>query len=139
MDVEPGPPACPFDYMEIFDGNSTALMGGNRLCGRNTPPKLLSKANSVKIKFHSDNSDVGAGVAIEYKIKNISKKKIFHCDFNNGWGGMKFGKDDRDKESEKYLSLASGNFSICFSFILYIFFTFILVIFSIFQIVILRS
>lgn len=108
MDVEPGPPACPFDYMEVFDGDSTSLIGGSRLCGRDTPGAMLSTTNSLKVKFHSDSSDVGAGVAIEYKIVDTKPQKVYHCNFNNGWCGIQIGKNDEDVESVKHLSLASG-------------------------------
>ena len=108
FDVEPGPPACPFDYIEVYDGNETDLMGGHRLCGRDTPGSLISTSNSLKVKFHSDKSDTGVGAAFEFKIMDRKNPKVYHCDFNDGWCGISLGKNDEDLESRKHLSLESG-------------------------------
>ena len=108
FDVEPGPPACPFDYIEVYDGNSTELMGGSRLCGRDTPGSLISTSHSLKVKFHSDKSDTGVGAAFEFKIMDRKNPKVYHCDFNDGWCGISLGKNEEDLESRNHLSLESG-------------------------------
>ena len=100
MDLEPGPPACPFDYLEVLDGESSNIIGGNRFCGRNTPGKIVSKSNTFRLRFKSDSSETGVGVAVQYTITEQSYKKIFECDFENGWCGMELTKkasDDEDK------------------------------------------
>jgi len=96
MDIEPGPPACPFDYLEVLDGDSSNIIGGNRFCGRNTPGKIVSKSNTFLLRFKSDSSETGVGVAVQYTVSAHSYRKIFSCGFENGWCGIEMTKKDEE-------------------------------------------
>ena len=109
--MEPGPPACPFDYLEVYDGNSTELFGGSRLCGRDTPPIMLSETSEISITFHTDSSDTASGAAWRAKIIDPKiKPKVFNCDFNEGLCGMLMGKNAKDLQPPGRVTLESGNF-----------------------------
>ena len=63
---------CGYDFMKIFDGDSTsstALGRANGYCGSLKPPTLTSTGNSILIVFSSDNSLSNSGFYITYNGK----------------------------------------------------------------------
>ena len=85
------------------------MVGGARLCGRDTPPTIISETNELTIQFHSDSSDTGTGAAWKAKIIDPKEKpKVFNCDFNNGLCGMLLGKNPKDIQPPGRVTLESG-------------------------------
>jgi len=84
VDLEPGPPTCPFDYIEIFDGTDLDKPWRNeRICGADRPGNFYSTSNYMQVKFHSDEADTRRGAAFRFKIFKEETLKTFSCDFEN--------------------------------------------------------
>jgi invasion protein IalB len=53
---------CPYDYLQIYDGNSTgATQIGGRYCGTNSPGTITSSGTCLTFHFISDASATAAG------------------------------------------------------------------------------
>lgn len=63
FDVEYEPTICGYDYLEIYDGASTADPFIGRFCGTNSPGSITSTNADAALTFvfHSDESVTGAG------------------------------------------------------------------------------
>ena len=53
MDIEDGE-NCPYDYIQIRDGESVSGKVVGRFCGRTIPPDLTMSGTGAFIHFHSD-------------------------------------------------------------------------------------
>ena len=97
MDMEPGPPSCPFDYIEVYDGINATEPTVDRYCGLDLPPPVYSETNYVRLKFISDEADTRKGAAFKAEVTDPAKlAKGFKCDFEDkGMCGMRVlqGKD----------------------------------------------
>ena len=64
--VEFGDPSCPYDYLAIFDGDTTtSSMIGQRLCGeRLNVTTYQSTGNAMTLQFHTDASETRKGFKI---------------------------------------------------------------------------
>lgn len=49
MDIEPGPPSCPFDYIEVYDGLNMTQADATRMCGIDLPGPVYSETNYIKV------------------------------------------------------------------------------------------
>ena len=64
----PGFGNCPKDFVEFFDGNSTASPSIGKFCGTDNVPNILSSNSSLTVRFFSDAanvSDVGFKLHVE--------------------------------------------------------------------------
>uniref|UniRef100_A0A8B9TKW5 Cubilin n=1 Tax=Anas platyrhynchos TaxID=8839 RepID=A0A8B9TKW5_ANAPL len=58
---------CNFDYLAIFDGNSSNAKQLGKFCGTQTPQLICSSGDSVYIKLRTDSSLQGGGFLAKYK------------------------------------------------------------------------
>ncbi|XP_074652971.1 cubilin-like [Tubulanus polymorphus] len=58
--------SCRFDYMVVFDGNSTDAPLLGKYCGKEIPTPIQTTGRSMLVKFASDNSIVGEGFLARY-------------------------------------------------------------------------
>ena len=55
-----------FDYLAIYDGDSSASPMLGKYCGSTLPPNLVSSTNKIFIHFHSDVYVTESGFHLEY-------------------------------------------------------------------------
>ncbi|XP_046553794.1 deleted in malignant brain tumors 1 protein-like [Haliotis rubra] len=60
--------SCSYDYYEFFDGTDDMFTSLGRYCGSSLPTQHSSGQN-MYIKFHSDNSNTGAGFKMTYQAE----------------------------------------------------------------------
>ena len=53
FDIEPSTP-CVYDFVAIYDGNSTSAPLLLKACGSTTPDPIQSSGHEVLFQFHSD-------------------------------------------------------------------------------------
>jgi hypothetical protein len=53
--------ACPYDFVEIFDGSHLTEDSLGRFCGREVPPALTSSSSWLSVRFVSDGDGANAG------------------------------------------------------------------------------
>uniref|UniRef100_A0A8B9UD24 Cubilin n=1 Tax=Anas zonorhyncha TaxID=75864 RepID=A0A8B9UD24_9AVES len=58
---------CNFDYLAIYDGNSSNAKQLGKFCGTQTPQLIRSSGDSVYIKLRTDSSLQGGGFLAKYK------------------------------------------------------------------------
>ncbi|RLW11183.1 hypothetical protein DV515_00001475, partial [Chloebia gouldiae] len=58
---------CNFDYLAIYDGNSSNAKQLGKFCGDQIPQTIHSSGDSVYIKLRTDNSLQGGGFLAKYK------------------------------------------------------------------------
>lgn len=60
-------PNCPFDYLEIFDGDSEHTLSLGKICSSQSSGKIFySTGNKMYIKFKADESKNGRGFRLSY-------------------------------------------------------------------------
>ncbi|XP_064643493.1 cubilin-like [Lineus longissimus] len=59
--------ACSFDYVEVFDGNTTAAPSLGRFCGKVAPASLRTTGNEMLVIFKSDHSVQLGGFTAAFK------------------------------------------------------------------------
>ena len=86
MDIEPGPPFCPFDYLQVEkweDGDWVRQIDPSfnweRYCGAMRPMGFVeTNSNKVRFTFVSDDTEHGRGVAVNWKTyKKVTDKLWF--------------------------------------------------------------
>ena len=104
IDLEPGPPTCQFDYIEIYDGaDLEAPVRNERICGSDRPGHFYSTSNYIEIKFHSDETTTRRGAVFQFKIFSKKIKKTFSCDFEaRGLCDIQF------LQGEEHMHITSG-------------------------------
>ncbi|MFK8046359.1 MAG: M4 family metallopeptidase [Crocinitomicaceae bacterium] len=67
--IEPGNgPTCNYDYLEVYDGNSSAAPLLATYCDNNPPPaSITSTGNAMTIVFHSDQSLTYSGFQLDWQ------------------------------------------------------------------------
>uniref|UniRef100_A0A2C9KKQ8 CUB domain-containing protein n=1 Tax=Biomphalaria glabrata TaxID=6526 RepID=A0A2C9KKQ8_BIOGL len=65
---------CPYDYVELFDGDSSSAKQLDSLC-YSVPEVIKSSGNSMHIVFTSDNSNNKKGFLATYAIEDFCKQK----------------------------------------------------------------
>ncbi|XP_020662303.3 cubilin [Pogona vitticeps] len=60
-------PQCQFDYLAVYDGNSTNARMLGKFCGNQIPPTIQSTGDSVYVKLRTDGSLRGGGFLANYK------------------------------------------------------------------------
>ena len=81
IDMEPGPPTCPFDFLQVYNKIDGSVYNNERYCGLDTPGAIYSEENYIKIEFHSDEEYTGKGAAFKFEIYKEEVDKVFICDF----------------------------------------------------------
>ncbi|XP_077973719.1 transmembrane protease serine 9-like isoform X2 [Styela clava] len=81
FNIEFGGEFCPYDYMIIYDGSSTAARKylDKRFCGSFAPPDFESSSNSMIIEFSSDNSYEETGFSISWSLDDDCSPEEFRC------------------------------------------------------------
>lgn len=71
---------CEKDYIQIYDGDSTAspllyadIQPNGRFCGSHKPPVTLSSTKVLTVRFHSDTNITESGFLASWK-KVVTKK-----------------------------------------------------------------
>ena len=65
---------CAYDWLEIYDGNSSSRkLLTNRMCGDQIPAVLISRGNSLFIKFHTDVAGQRSGFRLKVSIGKHKK------------------------------------------------------------------
>ena len=74
--LEYGGAHCPYDYVEIFDGNSAWSSKITRACGQrqNAPCEIYSSGRFLYVKFYSDGSAQYSGFSAYYYALSNSKR-----------------------------------------------------------------
>lgn len=75
MDIEPGPPFCPFDYLQVekWQDDDWVIQidpsfNWERYCGAMRPMGFIeTNSNKVRFTFVSDDTEHGRGVAVNWK------------------------------------------------------------------------
>jgi Zn-dependent metalloprotease len=69
FDVEAGTnSSCNYDYLEVYNGNSTSAPLIGRYCNSNNPPaSLTSTASAITIKFFADGGVTNAGFRLDWE------------------------------------------------------------------------
>ncbi|XP_074593288.1 protein tolkin-like [Brevipalpus obovatus] len=57
---------CTYDFVEIYDGNESSNHLYGRYCGNNLPPEVLSTGESLRLRFHSDDTLQAKGFSVIY-------------------------------------------------------------------------
>lgn len=67
---------CGSDFLRIVDGkcSEASFKPIEKLCGDELPSVYISSGNNLCMKFVSDQSEVGAGFALNYTTQNLEKK-----------------------------------------------------------------
>ncbi|XP_028415701.1 matrilin-2-like [Dendronephthya gigantea] len=76
--------SCGYDYLEIYDGNSTSAKRLGRFCGQQLPRNLVSSGPKLFTVFHTDGSVAYPGFVLNYSTPyDIDECKLgFHnCSF----------------------------------------------------------
>uniref|UniRef100_A0A8D2IQV5 Cubilin n=1 Tax=Varanus komodoensis TaxID=61221 RepID=A0A8D2IQV5_VARKO len=60
-------PSCNFDYLAVYDGNSSSFKMLGKFCGNQIPPTIRSTRDRVYIKLRTDRSLGGGGFLVRYK------------------------------------------------------------------------
>ncbi|NXY42567.1 CUBN protein, partial [Ceuthmochares aereus] len=60
-------PKCNFDYLAVYDGNSSNAKQLGKFCGNQIPPPIHSSGDSVYVKLRTDDSLRGGGFLAKYK------------------------------------------------------------------------
>ena len=60
---------CQFDYLEVRDGSTVQAPSLGRFCGSAKPRDVLSKGNSLLIKFVSDYASKGSGFLVKWNVE----------------------------------------------------------------------
>ncbi|NWR74432.1 CUBN protein, partial [Centropus unirufus] len=60
-------PKCKFDYLAVYDGNSSNAKELGKFCGNQIPPLIHSSGDSVYVKLRTDDSLHGGGFLAKYK------------------------------------------------------------------------
>ncbi|XP_069973506.1 CUB domain-containing protein 2 [Penaeus vannamei] len=68
FDLEPVPPACDFDYLQIFDTTPTPIPTPPKYCGNVAPSFTMSATNEVEVVFFTDKAVVGKGFDICFTV-----------------------------------------------------------------------
>ena len=55
-----------WDYLTIYDGDSSTSLMMGKYCGDSIPPSHISSSNEVLVQFKSDLSHTRAGFKMEY-------------------------------------------------------------------------
>ncbi|KAM8810851.1 cubilin [Eudromia elegans] len=58
---------CNFDYLAVFDGNSSSAKLLGKFCGNQIPQPIRSSGNSMYVKLRTDSSLQGGGFLAKYK------------------------------------------------------------------------
>ncbi|KAL8165121.1 UNVERIFIED_CONTAM: hypothetical protein K2H54_029738 [Gekko kuhli] len=61
--------SCRYDYVDVYDGNSTNAKMLGKFCGNQIPPTIQSTGDSLYIKLRTDVSLGGGGFLARYKQK----------------------------------------------------------------------
>ena len=59
---------CEYDYLTIYDGNSSSGPLIAKLCGSKRQDTIFSSGNSIYLHFHSDSYEHSTGFKINYSI-----------------------------------------------------------------------
>ncbi len=57
---------CEYDYLEVFDGESSASPSLGKFCGRQVPDLLQSTGDKIHVTFQTDNADTRPGFEIAW-------------------------------------------------------------------------
>ncbi|NWR90257.1 CUBN protein, partial [Furnarius figulus] len=60
-------PKCNFDYLAVYDGNSSNARQLGKFCGNQIPPLIHSSGDNVYVKLRTDGSLQGGGFLAKYK------------------------------------------------------------------------
>lgn len=91
FDIEPGSAGnCDYDWLEIYDGPSTASPLIDRYCNDNIPTTLSSTGASVTIVFHSDGGVTHAGFEMNWQcnLSTVPPVANFSSDVDTTCVGM---------------------------------------------------
>ncbi|XP_028390636.1 matrilin-2-like, partial [Dendronephthya gigantea] len=69
-----GGSSCPYDYLDVYDGNSMYAKKLGRFCGQQLPRKLVSSGSKLLIVFHTDSSVQKQGFVLYYTDTNDTNK-----------------------------------------------------------------
>ncbi|XP_028390639.1 matrilin-2-like [Dendronephthya gigantea] len=69
-----GGSSCPYDYLDVYDGNSMYAKKLGRFCGQQLPRKLVSSGSKLLILFHTDSSIQKQGFVLNYTDTNDTNK-----------------------------------------------------------------
>ncbi|XP_028390644.1 uncharacterized protein LOC114515560 [Dendronephthya gigantea] len=61
-----GGSSCPYDYLDVYDGNSVYAKKLGRFCGQQLPRKMISSSSKFFIVFHTDGSIQKRGFVLNY-------------------------------------------------------------------------
>ncbi|XP_019640486.1 PREDICTED: CUB and sushi domain-containing protein 1-like [Branchiostoma belcheri] len=67
FDIETGL-NCPYDYVQVIDGQISFSPVLGRLCGTTLPPTLRTTGNAMTVQFHTDYSEPRAGFKAKYSM-----------------------------------------------------------------------
>lgn len=63
---------CYFDYIEIFDGRSTAAKSLGRFCTLNSvPSQIVSSSNEIYVRMVSDVNNQGRGFDLKFNTSEF--------------------------------------------------------------------
>ncbi|XP_070545531.1 suppressor of tumorigenicity 14 protein-like [Ptychodera flava] len=80
IDIESSGSSCPYDYVRLYDGSTTASTLLGTFCGTVTPEAITSSSNSLLVIFESDSSIQGAGFQATYASTVKCSFGEFECD-----------------------------------------------------------
>lgn len=81
--LEYGNAFCPWDFVEIFDGNSVYSTKIIRTCGQLAPWLMYSSGRFLLVKFYSDEIIMMPGFSAFYQAVSYSKRNIHFTSWNN--------------------------------------------------------
>ena len=58
---------CPYDYVEVFNGNSSSSVSMGEFCGRDSPASLFTSTNEALILFHSNHKKNALGFELSFE------------------------------------------------------------------------
>ncbi|MFK8037892.1 MAG: M4 family metallopeptidase [Crocinitomicaceae bacterium] len=70
FNIEPGngPPNCNYDYLDIYDGNSTTAPLIGKFCNNDLPPAFITSSGpALTIVFHSDQALTFSGFQLDWQ------------------------------------------------------------------------
>ena len=74
-----------WDFLTVYDGDSSASSMLGRYCGSALPPNLISSTNNMFIHFHSDEHSTGNGFNLEYNPLDCAEQcSTVMVTMNNG-------------------------------------------------------
>ncbi|XP_022107899.1 cubilin-like isoform X2 [Acanthaster planci] len=72
FELESGGQACPFDYVEVFNGLEDDAPSLGRFCGNTPPQALVSTSNTMRVVFFTDGSVAFRGFSARYDSQDPS-------------------------------------------------------------------